>query len=64
MELLLVLTTMLFFDTNSNFFEKANEQHIEGYKWEYIGKSVPSGSPALTIQPDNGNDFILYRLER
>lgn len=64
MELLLVLTTMLFFDTNSEFVDRANEQHAEGYRWKFVGKSSPSGSPALTIQPESGGEYILYRLEK
>ena len=60
----LVFLVALWSNTNHEFIEVSNDQKANGYKWEYIGKSVPSGSPALKIQPDNGNDFILYRLER
>ena len=60
----LVFLVALWSNTNNEFIEVSNDQKSNGYKWEFVGKSVPSGSPAITIQPDNGNDFILYRLER
>lgn len=63
-----MLTAFLFlsivaFD-NQEFFETAEAQIIDGYNWEYVGKQAPSGAPALTVKPENGNEYILFRLEK
>ena len=64
MSILAVLTSKLFLSSNAEFFEVSHEQRSEGYTWEFVGKTEASGAPALTIQPDNGNEWILYRLEK
>ena len=35
----------------------------DGYKWNWVGKNDPSGTPAITIDTGN-NEYILYRLEK
>lgn len=54
----------LFVVDNAEFFRVAAEQKAEGYRWVEVGKSVPSGTPAILIKPDNRNPYILYRLEK
>lgn len=62
MEIVLVLATLFMFD-NQEFLETSAEQIDQGYKWTYVGKSTPSGSPAIIIESNN-NEFIYYRLEK
>ena len=50
--------------SNAEFFQVSEQQRSEGYRWELVGKTEASGTPAITIQPDNGNEWILYRLEK
>ena len=45
------------------FRETANSQMKEGYKWEYIGKTKPSGVPAITMKA-NGEEYILWKLKK
>ena len=49
---------------NSEFIETSNEQIAQGYKWTYVGKQAPSGDPAITIQPENAEEFILFKLTK
>jgi hypothetical protein len=62
MEIVLVLTTLFGF-SNQEFLNTSAEQIDQGYKWTYVGKSQPSGTPAITIETDN-DEYILYRLEK
>ena len=64
MGVFILLTSVLFFSDNAEFFKVSEQQLLEGYKWHKVGKATPSGSPAITIQPDNGNEYIIYRLEK
>ena len=50
--------------TNQEFFAEVDKQISDGYKWEYVGKQVPDGSPAITVKPDNGDEFILFKLNK
>jgi hypothetical protein len=62
--ILLIALGALFAVDNAEFLNTVKEQQDEGYTWKYVGKSRPSGTPAITIKPDNGDEFILWRLER
>ena len=44
------------------FRNTANMQMKEGYKWEYVGKTKPSGVPAITLK-GNGDEYILWKLK-
>ena len=48
--------------SNAEFIERRNEQIAQGYKWTYVGKQAPSGDPAITIKPENADEFILFKL--
>ena len=48
---------------NQEFLVESEKQIDNGYGWTYVGKSTPSGTPAITIESD-GNEFIYYRLEK
>jgi hypothetical protein len=58
----ILLTTLIMFD-NQEFLAESERQIDEGYKWTYVGKSKPSGTPAITIKSPT-NEYILYRLEK
>ena len=45
------------------FRKTANAQMKDGYKWEYIGKTKPSGVPAITMK-SNGEEYILWKLKK
>jgi len=64
MSIFLLLTGILFINDNAEFIRVSNEQLSEGYQWVKVGKSVPSGTPAITIKPENKDAYILYRLEK
>lgn len=61
---LIVLTTALWFSENTVFVKTVEQQTNEGYQWHYIGKNKPSGVPAITIKPDNGNEYILFKMKK
>jgi len=58
-----VLFAMLFAVDNKEFFDTVDQQRAEGYKWTKVGKSQPSGTPAL-IMKNNNEEYIYYRLEK
>ena len=62
--LLAVIFVAMFSHSNSEFIETSNKQIAEGYKWTYVGKQAPSGDPAITIKPENGSEFILFKLAK
>jgi hypothetical protein len=64
MGIFILLTSVLFFNANAEFFEVSEQQISEGYEWNLVGKSTPSGDPAITIEPGNGNKYIIYKLEK
>tara|TARA_Y100000766_G_C18431518_1_gene376866 strand:- start:248 stop:439 length:192 start_codon:yes stop_codon:yes gene_type:complete len=59
-----VLTIALFMSANAEFVSTANEQIKDGYEWNYVGKTKPSGVPAITIKPQSGDDYILFKLKK
>jgi len=62
---MLILATFLalFATDNADFFKVVSQQKDEGYKWTYVGKSNPSGTPAITVDSVNGS-HIYYRLQK
>jgi len=63
-DLLAVIFVALASANNAEFIERSNEQIAQGYKWTYVGKQAPSGDPAITVKPENGNEFILFKLTK
>ena len=61
---ILVLVTALFSVDTAELRNTANNQLQEGYSWNYVGKQVPSGRPAITIKPQSGDEYILFRVEK
>ena len=57
-----VLVAAMFSVDTEEFRNTANAQMKEGYKWEYVGKTKPSGVPAITLKA-NGDDYILWKLK-
>lgn len=64
MGVFILVTGILFFNTNAEFFEVSDQQLSEGYEWNLVGKSTPSGAPALVMEPGPGREIIIYRLEK
>ena len=66
MELILVLTTALFFESNSNFFNTVEVQREDGHKWAALDKCREANPelPALVIEPGNGKSIVCYKLEK
>ena len=54
----------LFMWDNQTFFGTAEKQVAEGYEWEYIGKTAPSGVPALTIKNLSDKDVVYFKLTK
>ena len=61
---LLVVITALFCGTNAEFISTANKEIKQGYEWNYVGKTKPSGVPAITIKPQVGDEYIIFKLEK
>ena len=59
-----VVVAAMFSMNTAEFRELANQQMSEGYEWHYVGKQKPSGVPAITIKPENGDQYILYKLKK
>ncbi len=57
-----VLVAAMFSVDTEEFRNTANAQMKEGYKWEYVGKTKPSGVPAITMKA-NGEEYILWKLK-
>ena len=53
----------LFYAVNYEFIHKVKRDMDRGYKWEYVGKTKPSGVPAITMQA-NGEEYILWKLKK
>ena len=61
---ILVLTLALFRVDTKEFRTTANQQMKDGYAWNYVGKTKPSGVPAITINPQVGDEYILFKLQK
>jgi len=59
---ILVLVLAMFSINTQEFRETANQQMKDGYEWEYVGKTKPSGVPAITMKA-NGDEYILWKLK-
>lgn len=62
MGIVAILLSMFSMDTEE-FRNTANSQIKDGYKWEYVGKTKPSGVPAITMKA-NGEEYILWKLKK
>ena len=60
---IVVLVLGMFSIDTQEFRETANSQMKDGYKWEYVGKTKPSGVPAITMKA-NGEEYILWKLKK
>ena len=50
---------------NAEFIDTAKKEMNSGHEWAYVGKKEPDGKvPALTIKPKNGDEYILFKLEK
>jgi len=50
---------------NAEFIDTAKKEMSSGHEWSYVGKKEPNGKvPALTIKPEMGNEYILFKLKR
>ena len=61
---IIVLVAALFSFTNAEFINTMNSQMKDGYKWSYVGKTKPSGVPAITIKPQSGDEYIIFKLKK
>ena len=59
-----VLVIALMCSANAEFIQTANKEIKQGYEWSYVGKTKHSGVPAITIKPQSGDEYILFRLEK
>ena len=62
MGIIALVLSMFSIDTQE-FRETSNSQMKDGYKWEYVGKTKPSGVPAITMKA-NGEEYILWKLKK
>jgi len=59
-----VLVIAMFCGANAEFIQTANKEMKQGYEWSYVGKTKPSGVPAITIKPQSGDEYILFKLKK
>ncbi len=60
---IVALVIGMFSIDTQEFRELANSQMKDGYKWNYVGKTKPSGAPAITMKA-NGEEYILWKLKK
>ena len=60
---IIALVFGMFSIDTQEFRETANAQMKDGYKWEYIGKTKPSGVPAITMKTKD-EEYILWKLKK
>ena len=60
---IIALVLGMFSVDTEEFRNIANSQMKDGYKWEYVGKTKPSGVPAMTMKA-NGEEYILWKLKK
>ena len=58
------LVLAMFGADNEVFWKTVAKQAKDGYEWHYVGKTKPSGVPAITIKPENGDEYILWKLKK
>lgn len=63
MGILALVFALVSVDTEE-FRTTANQQTKDGYEWNYVGKTKPSGVPAITIKPQVGGEYILFKLQK
>ena len=61
---IIALVLGMFSMDTQEFRETANQQMKDGYAWNYVGKTKPSGVPAITINPQVGDEYILFKLQK
>ena len=49
---------------NQEFIATKTAQIDDGYKWHYVGKTKPSGVPAILTEDTDGNKVIYYKLRK
>ena len=60
---IIALVFVMFSMDTQEFRETATSQMKDGYKWVYVGKTKPSGVPAITMKA-NGEEYILWKLKK
>jgi len=60
---IIALVLGMFSVDTEEFRNIANSQMKDGYKWEYVGKTKPSGVPAITMKA-NDEEYILWKLKK
>ena len=70
MIILAAVISLLFFETNAEFFDQAAKEREQGYTWHYTGKQpLDPRSKALPLQCMHegkpcGEPFILWKLKK
>ena len=59
-----IIFTSLFAIDNKVFFDTAKQNSKDGYTWEYVGKSIPDGSPAITTLDAQDNEVIYFKMTK
>lgn len=65
MGFVLVMIGGMFMWDNQEFFATVEDNIEDGYSWEYIGKTAPDGSPAITaINEATGEESIYFKMTK
>ena len=54
----------LFAIDNKVFFDAAKQNSKDGFTWEYVGKTTPDGSPAITTLDAQDNKVIYFKMTK
>ena len=61
----MILTKIMFYVDNKEFFDLASEEMSDGASWEYVGpRPTDPASLSIALQGLDGEKFILFKLKK
>ena len=61
----MILTKIMFYVDNREFFDLASEEMQDGASWEYVGpRPTDPASLSIPLQGLDGEKFILFKLKK
>ena len=59
-----IILGLMFYIDNAEFLDVRMSQLKDGHTWHYVGKTKPSGVPAILSEDADGNKVIYYKLRK
>ena len=61
----MIITKIMFYVDNKEFFDLASEEMQDGASWEYVGsRPTDPASLSIPLQGLDGEKFILFKLKK